>query len=242
MPPQGYVPDVNGPYSATGAIGYGWNQFSKAPARVLIPALIYFVVLVVVVVIAELLVFLPLVQNTTTNPDGTTTTSSAGVLLFFVGAAIMSFIVMAVSQILQAGVVKAALGVTDGKAYSLGELYRGWDKGKVIIAAILVGLMTGVGFLLCYLPGIVLAYLSMFTIYFVVDKDMSPVDAIKASFAMTTQRLGETVVFAILSYLVVMVGFLVCGIGALVSVPVAIIATAFAFRRLHGEPVVPVPN
>ena len=33
------------------------------------------------------------------------------------------------------------------------------------------------------------------------------------------------------------IGALLCGIGLLVSVPVSIIATAFAYRRMNGETV-----
>lgn len=234
---------LNGPYSATTAIGYGWNQFIKNPGQVMVPAVVYFVVVAVVAVLAELLLFIPLTRTTSkVNADGTLSVSGGSFFLSLLAAGLLSFIIAAVAMLLQAGIIKAALGVTDGKKVSLGEAYAGWDKGKVIVAALLIGLMVGIGSLLCYLPGIILAYLSMFTMYFVIDKGMSPVDAIKASFSLTTSRLGETLVFAILAYLVTFAGALLCGVGLIASVPIATIATAYTYRRLHGEPVAPVPQ
>jgi uncharacterized membrane protein len=66
---------------------------------------------------------------------------------------------------------------------------------------------------------------------------MTPGQAIRASFDLTSANLGIMIPFAIVAVLVYLAGFLACGIGILVSAPVALIAVAFAYRSLTGEPI-----
>ena len=69
------------------------------------------------------------------------------------GAALASGLITVVSQILIAGLYKGAANIVDGKSFSLGQMFDGWDKTQVVIAAILVGVATVIGTILCYLPG-----------------------------------------------------------------------------------------
>ena len=78
----------------------------------------------------------------------------------------------------------------------------------------------------------------MFTILFVVDKQMRAVDAIKASVKLVTDNLGSTIVFYLLAAVVIVVGACLCLVGLLVAAPVVLIALAYTYRRLQNEPVV----
>ena len=99
---------------------------------------------------------------------------------------VVSLIVGLVAQIIVAGLIKGALDTADGKPVSVGGMFEGWDKGKVLIAAIIVSVATAIGTLLCYLPGLIVGFLMSYTIFFVVDRNMEPMDAIKASISFTT--------------------------------------------------------
>ena len=109
----------------------------------------------------------------------------------------------------------------------------------MLTASLLVAVASAVGVLFCYIGSIVVGFLTMFTMFFVVDRGMAPVDAIKASFQLTTSRLGDTVVFYILAVLVVIAGAILCGVGLLAAVPVALLGAAYTFRVLHNQPVSP---
>ena len=98
-----------------------------------------------------------------------------------------------------AGLYKGALAVVDGQPFSMGQMFEGWDKGQVAIAAILIGVATAIGSFLCYVPGLIVGFLMMFTLLFIVDKQMQAVDAIKASFKLVTDNLGQTIVWALLA-------------------------------------------
>jgi len=79
----------------------------------------------------------------------------------------------------------------------------------------------------------------VFTMFYVVDKDMSGMDAVKASFSLTTSRLGDTVLFYVLGIVVFVIGAILCLVGLLAAVPVVLAAAAYTYRVLNNEPVSP---
>lgn len=72
------------------------------------------------------------------------------------------------------------------------------DIPRVIMATVLVGLVTAVGFMFCYIPGIALAFLLMFATYLVILHKVSPVEAIRASAARFMAEPGPHAMFALL--------------------------------------------
>jgi uncharacterized membrane protein len=161
---------------------------------------------------------------------------------FFVrqlGTGITALIGGTIQLALAAGVFKSALNVADGRPVSLGDIGAWATKGSVITTAFLVSLATAIGIVLCFIPGIIIGFLLNWTMFYVVDKDLAPMDAIKASVKFATDHLGETIVFYLLGIVVLLAGAIVCLVGLLVAAPVLVIAAAFTFRRLNGEPVAP---
>jgi hypothetical protein len=232
----------SGAYSPTDAIAYGWNKFKANPAPLLLGTLILLVVSGVVSFFANLIaagIFLD-DSSTTVNSDGTI--EFDGGSSFFARllvSMVVSLIVGLVAQIIVAGLIKGALDTADGKPVSVGGMFEGWDKGKVLIAAIIVSVATAIGTMLCYLPGLVVGFLMSYTIFFVVDRNMEPMDAIKASISFTTGHLGQTVVYYLLAILVVIAGAILCGVGLLAAVPIAVLGAAYTYRRLQDQQVTP---
>ena len=105
------------------------------------------------------------------------------------------------------------------------------------LAAILVGVATFVGLLLCFVPGLVVMFFTWFTLYFVVDKNMPALEAIKASVSFVNKNMGTLIGFFLAALVAYFVGALLCGIGLLVAIPVVIIAQAYTYRTLQGEEV-----
>ena len=146
---------------------------------------------------------------------------------------------MLVAQLLAAGLYKGATHVTDGKSFGLGQMFDGWDKSQVVIASLIIAAATFIGTLLCYIPGLIVGFLTQYTLLFIVDKQLSAVDGIKASIKFVTDNLANTLIYYILAALVLIVGAIVCLVGLLVAAPVALIGLAYTYRRLQNEPVVP---
>lgn len=240
--PYGAPPTGGGGYSPVEAIQYGWAKFTRSPATLLVPVLLTFVVVGLVYAVMFFgILGAAFDSGIEYNDDGTIRSIDAGPG-FVMTLVLMSIIILVVTfalQVLMAALAKGGLDVADGKSPGIGELFEGWDKTQVLIAAVLVAVGTGVGYLLCYLPGLVFMFLSSYTMLFVVDKNLGALDALKASISFTTSHLGETILFFLLSAVVTVVGAILCGVGLLVAYPVVLVAQAYTFRVLHNEPVTP---
>lgn len=204
-------------------------------------------VVLAVIIVLEVIVQLLLRATLLGTHDCTTTVfgqpiqtqCGPGLLVTLLGAAIAGFVVSAISQMLGAGLIKNALNVVDDKPVALSELAAWATKPQVITAAVIVAGATAVGTILCYVPGIIVAFLLNWTMFYVVDEDKAPMDAVKASISFTTSHLGETVVFYLLGIVVLVVGAVLCLVGLLVAAPVLLIAAAYTFRVLNGRQVAP---
>ena len=110
---------------------------------------------------------------------GTVGASSTFARLLVYGLAEGIFFVFA--QILAAGLYRGALRVADGQDFKVGDMFEGYDKAQVVIAALLIAIGTAIGTARCYIPGLIVGFMTFFTIMFVVDQHLSAWDAIKAS-------------------------------------------------------------
>lgn len=239
-PPTG----VGGPgaYSPADAVAYGWNKFKANPGPLLVGTLILLVVSGLISFFTNLIATAIFVDDATTtiNSDGTIDfDNGSGFFASLLVSMVVSLIVGLVSQLIVAGLIKGALDTADGKPVSVGGMFEGWDKGKVLIAAIIVSVATAIGTLLCYIPGLIIGFLTSYTIFFVVDRGMEPMDAIKASYSFVTSHLGPTIGYYLLGILVVIAGVLLCGVGLLAAVPIAVLGAAYTFRRLQDQQVTP---
>lgn len=241
-PPPPPVPG-SGAYSAPEAFSYGWAKFKAKPAELLVPVLVVLVAAIVIEVIVQLLLRATLLGThectRTILGQPVQTECGPGFIINLLGAAVGGLVVSLIVQMLGAGLIKNALNIADGKAASLGEIAAWATRPNVVTAALIVAVITAVGSFLCYLPGIIAAFLLNWTMFYVVDQDMAPMDAVKASVGFSTSHLGETIIFYLLGILVIVVGALLCLVGLLVAAPVLLIAAAYTFRRLNGQQVSP---
>ena len=223
-------------------MAYGWNKFKANPAPLLLGTLILLVVAGVVSFVANLAASAVFISDpsTTVNSDGSIEfDGGSGFFTAILVSSVVSLIVGLISQLIVAALIKGALDTADGKPVSLGGMFEGWDKGKVIVAALIVSVATALGTLLCYLPGLVIGFLTSYTLFFVVDRNLAPIEAIKASVSFVTGNLGPTILYYLLGVLVVIAGAILCGVGLLAAVPIAVIGAAYTFRRLQGQQVTP---
>lgn len=245
VPPQyGAPPAGASGYDAVAAIKYGWGKFSKAPAELLVPALAVLVPIIAVEVIVQLVlssIFLDTECTVDPNRIFGVDCDGPSIVTRLLVAAIAAGIGTFVSQILIAGLIKSSLNMVDGQpALDIGAVFSWATKPGVVTTASFLAVLSALGTLFFYLPGIIIGFLTAFTMYFVVDKNLSGIEAIKASFAFVTNKLGDTVVFMLLGALTLIAGVIACGIGIFAAIPVVFIAAAYTFRVLHDEPVAPL--
>jgi len=218
--PAGGVP--SSPVSIGDAFSYGWKKFTQYAGPLIL------IVLVVFLGYGLLQGFSFVIQRG----------GNGGFGRFFL-ALLIGAVGIIVGFVLEYGIVRAALAVTDGRRPTFAEAWNMERFGPFVVAAILRGVIVGVGYLLCIIPGLIAAFFLLFTPFFVIDQNMAPVQALSASFNLVKDNAGKLLLFCIVATLVYIAGAIACLVGLLVSVPVALVATAYMYKRTAGEPVAP---
>ncbi len=233
---------ANQPAEAGAAIKYGWEKFKANAGEIVVALIVGFVILVVLQVIA-FLIFGSLNDTTASCSgqigDGTfrCTTDGPGLLITWLSRALLQAVFFLASAAIQLFVIRATLMIMRGERLDASKIMSLENIGPYAIAALIVAAMVFVGTVLFILPGLIVAFMTHFYGYFVVDKQMAPMDAIKASFNLIKENLGPMVIFFLLSLVVLIAGAIACGIGLIVAWPVVIIASGYMYKRLQGEPV-----
>ena len=105
---------------------------------------------------------------------------------------------------------------------------------KFFATSVLASLAVGIGLLLLIIPGLIAMVLFMFSTFLVIDRGLSPIEALKASMEMTRGNRWPLFGFILLCMLIIVVGVLALGVGLLVAIPIVGLAFAYAYRLLSG--------
>ncbi|MCW2798030.1 hypothetical protein [Nocardioides sp.] len=241
-PGGGYGAPPTGPtdeWSIGNALNYGWAKFQANMSQIIIAG----VILVVGVVILEVVGFI--IRSILTSPaechfdnnSNLVCNDGSGFFVQLIATAIMGFLFFLIAQIIGAGIIRGALDITEGRPFVLATVFKTDKIGPVVITSLITTAIVSVGLILCYLPGIVAAFFLQFSLYFLIDKDLAPMDAIKASVNLVKDNLGNVVIWYIVGGLVAVAGFIVCVVGAIFTVPIVLIGTAYTYKKLTGQAV-----
>jgi uncharacterized membrane protein len=151
-------------------------------------------------------------------------------------AFLFSLITWVISEIVGMGILRINLKFVDGTKPRFADLFV-FDWRAIfnyILAAIMSGIIIGVGFILLIIPGIIFAIKLQYVGYLVVDKKLRPVEAIKKSWAMTKGNVRHLFVLGLALLGINILGLLVLIVGLLVTVPLSMVTTAFVFRKLSA--------
>ena len=138
--------------------------------------------------------------------------------------------------IIAAGLYHTALKHLRGEVIAVSDLFGITDMiGPVIVASILATIGTAIAAIFCVIPGIVLGALWMFTNLLIVDKGMDGIEALRQSFnALRSQWLMATV-FIVVVGLIALTGILACGVGLLITLPLALLSVTILYRDFFPE-------
>ena len=216
-PPEqapGATPQSAGPRLDIGAaLSYGWEKFVANISTMILIVIIFFGVQFVFTMIAQFV-----------RPSGLFSSLIVGGVIIGVGVFI-GFMV-------EAGLVRAALAITDGRPPEASMMFSTERLAPFAIGAVLVALLSIVGFVACCIGYVVVRLLLLFWAFFILDakRNNEPVDAIKNSFNLVSKNAGDVLVFAIV---VVLIDIATFGL----AIGVTEIAIGYAYRQLTGDTV-----
>jgi len=195
------------------ALSYGWEKFVANLGTMILIVAIFFGVQFVFNIAIQFL-----------RPNGLIT----GLLVAGVFIAIAVF----VGFMIEAGLIRAALAITEGRPPEANMLFSTERLVPFAIGAVIVGLLSFVGILVCCIGYVVVRLFLLFWGFYVLDpkRNDEPVDALKNSYNLVSKNAGDVLVFAIV---VVVINIVTCGL----AIGVTEIATGYAYKQLNGDPI-----
>lgn len=237
--PYGAPPTDPHAWDLGAAFSYGWKKFQENAAQIVIAALALFVAIGVMALVGTVIAAVLTSDRECFFNDSGRVVCEGGpsFLVTLVTTAITICLIIFASLVVGAGIIRGALGITEGRPFQAAEVFKLDNIGPIVVTSLIVSALTFVGFLLLYLPGLVVAFATSYSLYFVIDKGLAPVEAIRASVNLVKDNLGNTLVWYIVGGIVAGAGAIACGVGVLVTYPLVLIGTAYTYRKLTGQPV-----
>ena len=203
-------------FSSSECIRFGWDTFKKRPW--------FFVGVWVLTTLISVIV------------SGITQRFGQGVIAF--AGAVLN---IAVSTFIGMGVTALYLKAHDSvESVQFADLWHPKSFWSYLVASILPGIVTVLGFVALIIPGVILALMFMFTVYLVVDKNLGPVEAMKESARLTRGHKLNLLVFVFMLIGINFLGLLCLVVGFLVTIPLSGLAMVHAYRTLSARTGAPV--
>jgi uncharacterized membrane protein len=211
-------------------IGEGW-QMMLARWQVWVPMMLVFILAMIIPILP---MYILLLGMGVASEGGEVPSAAVGMLLPLVGLA-GGLITLCLAGLMMGGVYRTAFKQMRGEPIGIGDLFSGKDLTiNLLITFLLYMLCTIGGVLLCFFPVFIVGGLLFFTIPLVVEKRLSPVDALKASFEKTKGNWLMFTLFAFVVSLIGSAGQFACYVGMLFTYPVQFLITAVAYRDVFG--------
>jgi len=218
-------------------MSWAFNAFKANAAAFLALAAV-----VVVIQVAAQVSFTPIVNLMTNCLDASSpgqiascqSASGAGVYL----SSLLAFTFSLLAAFATIGVLRAALRTTLGFEPSFADMLTTKFLGRYIGFAIIFQILEGIGIVLCFLPGLVVIFFLELGHYFILDKGLGPIQAIKASFNVSRANVAPAMTIAAMTVLVLVSGAIFYGLPSLIVLPFAALFTAHMYRSLIAEPAV----
>jgi uncharacterized membrane protein len=244
-PPGGGYPPAGGPSfggAQTQGVGesfnWAWNAFRQNMAPLLIATVLYVVILGVLygVVYGGSIALAPTTVSTYNSYDGSVDYSSssslgiASIAVLAVGGIVLLIVAAAVGSAYFAGV----LDIANGQPVTVGSFLKPRNVVSVVIASLIVGVATSIGYVFCVIPGLVISIFTFFAIVALLDRNLSPIDAIKASVDIAKANFVPVLITWLIVGALVSIGFGFCFFPGLVAAPVASLYLVHTYRGLSG--------
>jgi uncharacterized membrane protein len=193
-----------------GAISFGWRAMVDNILFFVILGVVYFLILAIFTVPGGFAYKYPYITA----------------ILYIFAVLVLVYIHMAVVYI--------SLKVYDGGKPEVSDVFAParfyW---RFLLAEILYGLLVTAGMILCVIPGIYWGVRYHFFGYFIVEQDMGPIEAIKASGTIARGAWWELFFLFFLCWLISIAGAILCGVGLLFAYPIIFMAIVYAYKRVQ---------
>lgn len=221
--PYAYRPAIN-----YGVIGEAWQLVTAQLGTWIVAMLLWMLVVGGVYFAFMIAAFAVLLPSTMGGGPPSIGANLISQFISFTG----SIIANVVNYVVLGGMYRMAIRQLRGEAISASDIFSVTDVfGQLLLAALLVGLSVGIGFLFCFIPGFVMCGLTMFTVPLVVDQRMPAMAAFNLSVNALKSDWGSATLFYFVTALIGGLGVLLCGVGFVVTYPLLFLSVAITYRN-----------
>jgi hypothetical protein len=137
---------------------------------------------------------------------------------------------------LYGGLFLLFLKLIRGQRAEFGDAFAGFSDQFVhlLLAGLVAGVLSLIGFLFCIIPGIYLAVAWCFALPLVIDKRLEFWPAMELSRKVVSHHWWQVFWLFVLSFLLSLLGLLACYVGIFVALPVTMGAFAYAYEDIFG--------
>ena len=239
MNPNPYAPGASGqsPQAAGAAVGWttgelvsaAWEAFGRnAPILIAANTLAF-----IVVQMAE-------VPGVTLGALGALGQTAPGLLPAAMSHLLQSAIsfpfVVAASSFFNVGIMRISLQVARGEQPRFDVVFSGGDRLLAMLGLnVVMGLGLAVGFALLLVPGVILSVGWCLAPYYLVDANLGPIQALRASWHATKGWRGAISVVLLAAVGIYLAGLACCCMGLIVAAPLAMVLYAMLYIRIRGH-------
>jgi len=121
----------------------------------------------------------------------------------------------------------------EGATVEFTDVFKGFDDFvPALLAVLLSSLIVSVGFMLCFVPGLLLIGLVPTAAYLVAVGEKDGINAIKRAFEAVKANLLGTVICSLILSIVGSLGAILCGVGVFITLPIGMIGFYHMARQI----------
>ena len=203
-------------FNFSDVLGYGWRVMKKNLWFFVAVGFIWVIISYIPPIIQMMLKYMKLQE-----------------IIYFVIYIITTILGWIITIILKIGLTKIALSFCDERKSNITVLFDGLNGfWRYVATGILYALIILIGYILLILPGIILTIKFGLCFYFVVDKGLGPINALKASSRATMGAKTQLFCFSIICVLLNFLGVMCFIIGIFATYPSVLVARALVYKQL----------
>ena len=147
-----------------------------------------------------------------------------------------SLISWAINVVISIGLIYISINLADNRQVQIKDLIQKKDKFiQYFLGTIFYSLIVIAGLFLLIIPGVIWAIRYQFYGYLIIEKNMSPGDALSKSKEMTKGQTFSLIKLGLVLLGINILGILAIVVGLLVTIPISMIAIALTYKQLLGD-------
>lgn len=133
------------------------------------------------------------------------------------------------------GFALICLKIVRNQSTDFPDILAGFQQiGPTYLVGLILIVLGAIGFALCVLPALFVAFIYMFTLFFMVDEKLDAWSAMEKSRMLVMRDMGAWIGLFLVVVAINIAGLFACTIGLLVTAPLSMLMLALAYDQVAG--------